>query len=577
MERPGLFVFLCWALPVLSCPGILGAGYTGTPVQCQKAEFVPGYNLAGEGFDIVKMQRKGAYVINMEDWKKADGSCELRRNQYLNGKMQKIPLAMVDWRTISSCKMKLSSTIYESSESLVNDSTSSVENNWKTGLDLNCNPKFRVGAAFGGTHSRDANFAMKKSKEDRYSFTSHEVSCSFYRYRLVTKPPLHKEFQVSVKMLPKKYTSSTKHQYYYMIQTYGTHFITQVSLGGKVKSITSIKSCQATLNGLTDTAVKDCLDVEASANIGMAPSMKAEFQRCESLKRSMHSAQNFSSMFSDRHSEVTGGLFQQTDLLFSGASNSKIYNQWIQTLKTLPDVVSYSLKPLHELVPIKNPARQGLQQALQDYILENALLKKCSEPCRMGTRVSVRDCCACVCNSNQDIKSNCCPARKGLAQLRVFDLKAQGLYGDLLGKTDGSVRVSYGEIIRQTGVINNNDNPIWHETLEFGSITISMATQLKFEVYDADHVWNSDLLGKCSFPLQQGTVKNVCYFKHGTFFFSYTAECAPSLGGPECNEYIPSPMSPSLATKFHSRNGVLASESWVAEFRKNHTVWHVKK
>ncbi|XP_066578315.1 perforin-1-like [Amia ocellicauda] len=544
-------------LQILSRPVVLGTLITGTPVQCQEAEFVPGYNLAGEGFDIVKMERKGAYVINMEDWQKANGTCTLKRNRYIGGKLQKIPLAIVDWRALSNCKMKVSSTIYESSESLVNDTTSNVENNWKVGLDVNVNPNVKVGVALGGTHSRAANYAMKKSKEDKYSFTSHQVDCKFYRYRLVTNPPIHNEFLESVKLLPKRYSSETKEQYRSLIDTYGTHFTRHVQLGGKVSSITSIKSCQATMNGMTDTAVKDCLDVEASATIAMTGSVKTEAHHCKSLLKKMNSAQSFSSMFSDRHSEIIGGQIDTADLLFSSADPTA-YKNWLQSIKTMPDVVSYALIPLHTLIPIKDPVHNGLKQALVDYILENALLKKCSEKCEIGTKSSARDCCACVCNANKNLRSNCCPAAKGLAELNVYDLRAEKLYGDLWTETDGSVRVSYGEKIRRTGIVNNNDNPIWRERLEFVSIKIDMASKLTFQVYDEDSVWNSDLLGECSFTLKQGTVKDICTFQHGTFFFTYNVQCAPSLGGSECNDYISSPMSPSLSKKFQSRNGIFA-------------------
>ncbi|KAK5619916.1 hypothetical protein CRENBAI_005284 [Crenichthys baileyi] len=59
--------------------------------ECE-AHFVPGYNLGGEGFDIVKMKRKGAYVIDTETWNLGNGTCKMYINSYMNGENQKVPL-----------------------------------------------------------------------------------------------------------------------------------------------------------------------------------------------------------------------------------------------------------------------------------------------------------------------------------------------------------------------------------------------------------------------------------------------------------------------------------------------------
>ncbi|XP_030645189.1 perforin-1-like [Chanos chanos] len=535
----------------------------GTPEQCKEANFVPGYNFGGEGFDIVTMERKGSYVIDMEKWDKGNGTCILRSNKFMNKAKQKLPAAVVNWRAQSRCSMKVSSRVYESSESLVNDSTSSVSNNWKVGLEL----KMVAGASFGGTHSREATNAMKKSKEDKYSFTKHQIKCNFYRYRITRKPPLHEDFLEAIKSLPNVYDAQAYHQ---VVDTYGTHYTSKVILGGKMKAITAIKSCQASMSGLTDTAVKDCLDVEASGTYNQV-TMKAEFHHCQELKKKMGTQQSFSNMFNDRETEIIGGNINGEDLMFSIKSHPSTLKAWVESLKTIPDVVTYSLKPLHLLLDKKHPARNGLKRALVDYIKDNALQKVCSEKCKIGRQCSARDRCACVCNRSKNIHSNCCPAGKGLATLRVYGLKAKGLYGDRTSQTDGSVVVSYGSISKRTEVIMNNDNPQWPDNFEFGPIKFSMKTKLTFQVYDADSYWNSDLLGKCSFDLRSGKVTDTCMFAYGTFFFSYVVECAPSLRGPKCEEYGSSPMEPSLAKIFHSRNGILAKDLWKLELGQNYT------
>ncbi len=168
-----IYPVVFWALLLMT---IYGQDDTGVSKECEDAPFVPGYNLAGEGFDVVTMERKGTYVIDTEIWDLGNGTCKLHKNMYMDGIKQKLPAAIVDWRTLPKCSMKVSSQIFESSEALVNDSSSALSVSWKVGIDVKI-----VGAAVGSTHSREAKFAMTKSKEDKYSFTKHEVGCSFYK------------------------------------------------------------------------------------------------------------------------------------------------------------------------------------------------------------------------------------------------------------------------------------------------------------------------------------------------------------------------------------------------------------
>ncbi|XP_048059446.1 perforin-1-like [Megalobrama amblycephala] len=281
----------------------------------------------------------------------------------------------------------------------------------------------------------------------------------------------------------------------------------------------------------------------------------------------MGTNQKFSTMFNDRQTELIGGNINGEDLFFSGSSHPNSLKNWLGSLKSLPDIVHYSLKLLHFLLNTEHPARKGLKRAVEEYIIENALMKVCSEPCKIGSKSSARDRCACVCESSQIIKSNCCPVEKGLATLKVYSLRAKDLYGDVSTETDGAVSVTYGTQIKRTETIDDNNNPHWPETFEFGPI--KMANKLTFEVYDADSYWNSDLLGTCSFDLRSGVVHDTCVFKYGTFFFTYEVKCAPSLGGPQCKEHKTSPMAAPLADIFSSRNGVLVRDMPRLELAKS--------
>ncbi|XP_066531609.1 perforin-1-like [Hoplias malabaricus] len=526
----------------------------GSPANCKKADFVPGHNLGGEGFDVVKMERKGSYVINMEKWDIGNGSCKMFNNPYLNNVKQKVPAAVVFWRTLPKCSMKVSSKIYESSEALVKDSTSSIKNNWTIGLDV----KFIASESVGGTHSREARFGMEKSKQDKFSFTKHLVQCSSYTYQVTSSPSLHQEFIQAVQSLPKNPNSEA---YEEIIDRFGTHYITNVELGGKMKAVTAIRTCQAAMNGLRDTDVKDCLEVEASGTYNSA-TLNTESKHCRDLQSKMKTNEKFSSMFSERQTETVGGNINGEDLLFSSTSHKTALNNWLKSLKTIPDVVTYNLRPLHSVLGEKHHARAGLKEAVEKYILKNTLKNVCSGSCKIGHKNSARDRCACICKANQNIMSNCCPPEKGLASLRVYKLYANGLYGDTWGKTEAVVQVKYRNTVRRIAEITDDDNPRWRESFDFGPVRLSMSESLTFEVYDIDHTFNNDLLGTCSFSLRSGVVSDECVFTHGTFFFSYSVKCFPSLEGSMCADYKPSPMAAPLAKIFQSRNGILDKDMW---------------
>lgn len=64
----------------------------GSESECEKAPFVPGHNLAGEGFDVVRMRRTGAYVINVKGHLADNRTCTLCPNRFQNGQVKTVKL-----------------------------------------------------------------------------------------------------------------------------------------------------------------------------------------------------------------------------------------------------------------------------------------------------------------------------------------------------------------------------------------------------------------------------------------------------------------------------------------------------
>ncbi|XP_067089358.1 perforin-1.1 [Osmerus mordax] len=550
-----LAITVClWAGHLLSLTSLSSQACTdGSAKECKEAEFVPGSNLAGEGFDITKMERKGAFVIDMNFWKRKDKTCTLCRNPYLEGKMQKLPLAVVDWRPSQTCSMKVSSKLHRSSESLVSSASSSVNNNWKINLDVNVADKSGK-LMMAGTTSRLSEYSMEKTKSDKFSFTSHSIACGFYSYRVSSQPRLHREFHKAVKNLPKTFDPEYKARYYKLIDNFGTHYITKVNLGGTVQSVTSIRQCQASLQGLSAEEVQVCLDVEASASVG-GSSLESEFKRCQEDKTKTESKASFSSMFNDRFTEIKGGHTTEPELLFSADKDPASYKEWLRTLPTHPDIVSYSLESLHELLPTTNPLRKNLRKAISHYILEKALWKNCSEPCREGIKRDFKDQCVCSCQNDPAVGSDCCPRKRGLARVVLTVQRGVALWGDHSTATDGFVKVIVeGHEEKRTHVIYNNNSPHWAMTFDLGTMDLSVVRKVRFEVWDEDSKWDDDFLGECEKEFTAGVGEDLCILQHGKMFYKWEVTCAPSLSGTTCMDYKPSPMNPHLEKVYVSRH-----------------------
>ncbi|XP_018543632.1 LOW QUALITY PROTEIN: perforin-1.3 [Lates calcarifer] len=518
-------------LPLL--PPSLGC-HTSSFTECQLLPFVPGHNLAGEGFDVVKMQTSGASVVDVKSFMVggAQGNCTVCFNHLLN-QTQKLPVSVLDWRIKVQCRRSLSSKVFESSQSVMKEMSSSLGTSWKVGLSI----AGLGGFAVGGSHSVSSQFAESHSRKDKFSFTTHNFNCKYYTFRLHSRPPLSKEFKVSLKNLPSTYHHKNTSAFQHFISIYGTHFIRRVHLGGRVHSMTAIRTCEAAMSKLSVRTVSNCLSVEASATIkGVTAKASSEF--CHKKSKSLKTGATFSQAFSDRTTEVLGGDGNVGDILFNpnGAAG---YKKWLHSLSRVPGVVSYQISPLHLLVSDNPILKSSLRDAISDYIRKSAKALHCSPSCKIGNQ---NQNCACQCKGHHMVDSNCCPAEPGVARLNVTVVQAQGLWGDYFSKTDGYVKVFYGGQSATTPVIWNDDFPRWNYLVRFQTVNLRHRVPVIFEVWDRDNVWDDDLLGKVSvIPTMGRNVHKTFKLKHGSLFVKLSAVCAPSLQGSLCENYVASP------------------------------------
>ncbi|XP_022593785.1 perforin-1-like [Seriola dumerili] len=450
-----LLLFLSHHSLVLSCE---------VTAECKSAPFVPGYNLVGEGFDMVTLRRKGAYTIDVKTYAAPNGTCILRRNPLQGNVLQKLPLSAVDWRAFSRCSVHLYSSMHSSVSSLLHKHTNEDSNSLKLGLDFQ---KF-AGLEVGGTRSTAYVFATDRSKEDHYTFSTHRVSCSHYSYRVSDRPPLSYELSRDLANLPSSYSDSTKTQYRRIIETYGTHYIRQVHLGGRIRRVTAARTCLSRLNGLSSDEVHNCLSGGISVGLGkIKVSPKVEF--CSKVLQNQGISSLFSSGLHQHYTEVVGGKGWVGEFALT-RNDSVGYRNWLKTLKDHPDVVRYSLRPLYELVP-NTTKKQGLTVAIEQYLKDHGIKSSTTQP-YCGSR-------------GPNLDSSCCPKEAFRGRLVVTNVRAWGLKGDYWGVTEGYAKMWAGSMQQTTSVMRSN-SPHWYTHYDLGEVSVNLLLTQQLPDFYAD-------------------------------------------------------------------------------------------
>lgn len=312
-------------------------------------------------------------------------------------------------------------------------------------------------------------------------------------------------------------------------------------MGVQIFLMTPIPVCEAVLEGFSISELRLCIAMDVGDAFGLA--------------RLLHSSDSLMCNTKKTKSMTFFNRLLESSVDISDSTIPSTFpNEWMESGKSSPTVLSYSLVPLHTLVEKNNSRREGLRKAVSEYVKKNTLWRYCTKSCPPESHPSGTEFCSCECANNTFTTSTCCARNRGLARLIVTIAYAKNLWGDYLTGTDGYVTVLVKKKLIWTHTVSNNNHPRWDVALDFGVIQLYKDTnKMLLEVWDQDYGWNDDLLGECELIMETGAHDfQQCYLNHGQIYFKYHLKCIHNLVGPTCWNYAdPWSLTDSVNDYYH--------------------------
>uniref|UniRef100_A0A3Q2ZYA6 Complement component C8 beta chain n=2 Tax=Kryptolebias marmoratus TaxID=37003 RepID=A0A3Q2ZYA6_KRYMA len=274
---------------------------------------------------------------------------------------------------------------------------------------------FSIGFGFPGVFNFGFNLNSSKYKKsiqkirrssgNTNSFIRAKAELQLAQYILKSDDlVLHPEFLQRLRSLPQAYVYG---QYRQIYRDYGTHYITEATLGGDYEHTIILNKEKLKKSDYSLEDYKNCVQagLNVGANIyGVYVSLGVQGGSCNGLLNEMGEDTEKGSMVEDFVAVVRGGSSESiTALMSKKLPTPELMRLWGEGVRFNPDFIRITTKPLYELVTSRDfsddaSLKRNLKRALSEYLAETSSCR-CA-PCQNnGVAVLKGTRCDCVCPS----------------------------------------------------------------------------------------------------------------------------------------------------------------------------------
>ncbi|CAL8387036.1 unnamed protein product [Boreogadus saida] len=342
----------------------------GSDDACDMDKTPPNSDLTGKGYDLLTGKLRAA-VINTLSF---GGQC---RKVYSgdNNLLYRLPQSLITYNFEVKVDNEGSDESYESS--------------WSYMLHVQENALFKH-------HRITFHEEVSEGKAKRLLILKNKVVLAQFQNTAPQYLTLSEGFWRALSSLPLDYEYPF---YRRLLQTYGSHYMSEGSLGGQYQALLEFDRDSLASTSTTDTDYQRCW-----RKVKRRLFWKKVKTVCEKLTSSLKSSGGHNTNTLRVKTNIVGGAAS----FISGLgvldvedpeANGAMYENWASSVKDFPDVIDQKLRPLYELVkevPCAGRRRLNLRQATARYLAEQ---HPCHcQPCRNNGRPLLSaDGCLCVC------------------------------------------------------------------------------------------------------------------------------------------------------------------------------------